>query len=459
MAEKVERTDKKQMPESENKWEQNGVQEMRILVLSNEVWNDRINGNNVTSNWFEGMDAEFANIYASPEAPYNRCCKKYFQITDMMMLKSILQGKKAGKDLSNVDMDDHVHASTAEEEPKQLYRFLKAISGSFLRFVRELLWLWGTYDTAALKQFIDEFQPDIVFSERMATCKMLRLERIIYNMTKAPMFAFTGDDEYSLRQLSFSPFFWINRFMVRKRLRENVKHYRIYYTLSLEQKEFYERIFGCKCKLLYKCGEFQGEYREHQVHTPIRLIYAGKFYCNRWKVLGKIANALREVNKDGQKMILEIYTKDTPTRKQNKLLNDGFSSIIRGPVSQEELREIYRQSDVALHVESNDLKYRLATRFSFSTKIIDCIFSGCAVLAYCWDQHSGLTYLKRENAGICVSSKRELMNTLQRMCNEKNFIPDLAYKAYLCGAMKHSRQKVQEMLLNDFTTSIVTEGT
>ena len=26
---------------------------MRILVLSNEVWNDKINGNNVTTNWFE----------------------------------------------------------------------------------------------------------------------------------------------------------------------------------------------------------------------------------------------------------------------------------------------------------------------------------------------------------------------------------------------------------------------
>ena len=59
---------------------------MRILVLSNEVWNDRINGNNVTSNWFEGMDAEFANIYASPDEPLNNCCQRYYQITDSMML-------------------------------------------------------------------------------------------------------------------------------------------------------------------------------------------------------------------------------------------------------------------------------------------------------------------------------------------------------------------------------------
>ena len=70
---------------------------MRILVLSSEVWNDKINGNNVITNWFEGMQAEFANIYASPGEPFNQCCKKYFQITDLMMLKSILSGKNAGK--------------------------------------------------------------------------------------------------------------------------------------------------------------------------------------------------------------------------------------------------------------------------------------------------------------------------------------------------------------------------
>ena len=81
--------------------------------------------------------------------------------------------------------------------------------------------------------------------------------------------------------------------------------------------------------------------------------------------MGKIADAIRELNKDDLKTDLEIYTKDVPTKKQNRLLNDGRSAIIKGAVSQEELREIYHQADVALHVESDDLKYRLATRFSF----------------------------------------------------------------------------------------------
>ena len=114
---------------------------MKILILSNEVWNDKINGNNVISSWFEGMKAELANIYASPGAPYNTCCEKYFQITDTMMLNSIIKGVKAGKNLGRLETGTSVQESIAESEPKKLYRFLKSISGSFLRLVRELLWL------------------------------------------------------------------------------------------------------------------------------------------------------------------------------------------------------------------------------------------------------------------------------------------------------------------------------
>lgn len=423
---------------------------MRILVLSDEVWNDKINGNNVTTSWFEGMNADFANIYTSPGMPDNPCCKTYFQVTDMMMLRSIFTKQKAGKVLED---SEGVAGVSAEQEPKHLYRMLKKISGSWLRTMREILWSLGQYNQEELKRFLENFQPDVIFSERRATCKMLRLETVVQKLCQAPMFAFTGDDEYSLKQFSVSSFFWMNRFAVRKRLRQNVRQYEIYYTLSLEQKLYYERIFGCRCKVLHKCGTHKGAYREHTVHHPIKLIYAGKLYCNRWRILAKIAQALREINADEVKMVLEIYTKDAVTLKQSRLLNDGRNSVIKGAVSQEELRCVYQEADIALHVESDDIKNRLATRLSFSTKIVDCLFSGCAVLACCWDQHSGFTYLQRENAAICFTPKTDLKKLLQMICKDPQIICDYSEKAYLCAEKKHLQQNIQNMLLDDFRAS------
>ena len=106
---------------------------MRILILSNEVWNDKINGNNVISNWFEGIDAKFANIYASPEAPDNKCCRNYFQITDSMMAKSIITGNKAEKRIHHDNNTSNIEIySLAETEPKKLYDFLMRERSHFL---------------------------------------------------------------------------------------------------------------------------------------------------------------------------------------------------------------------------------------------------------------------------------------------------------------------------------------
>lgn len=424
---------------------------MKILVLSYEVWNDKINGNNVTSNWFEGMEAEFANIYTSPGEPYNNCCQKYYQITDSMMAKSIITNKKAGKKVDWIPNAQQEQRAVAEAEPQKLYKFLKAISGDWLRLMREVLWLWGKYDIDGMKEFIDEFQPDIIFSERMATCKMLRLEKVVTQISKAPLIAFTGDDEYSLRQFKISPFYWINRFMVRRRLRDMVRKYEIYYTLSQEQLEDYKKRFGCNMKILQKCGVLSsGEYIERDVNSPIRIIYAGKLYMNRWKALADIVEVLKEINKNEVKMILEIYTRDQLTQKQDRLLNDNVNSYVRGAVSQEELAEKYKEADIALHVESKQLSQRLMTRLSFSTKIIDCLFSGCAVLAYCWSEQSGWRYLKREDAAICVESKEELRHNLKKMCENPQVVQMYAKKAYECCQRNHQKETVQENLLRDF---------
>lgn len=428
---------------------------MRILVLTSEVWNDKINGNNVISNWFDGFDAEFANIYGEPDAPYNNCCKKYFQITDKMMAKSIFFGKKAGIRLDYSEAEFGEMKPVAEKKPVKLYSVLKSVSGDFLRLIRELLWIWGRYDIESMKSFIDDFSPDIIFSIRMASCKMLRLEKIVSEMTDAPMVAFTGDDEYSLRQFKLSPFYWQNRFMVRKRLREMVSKYKLYYTLSQEQLEDYENRFGCRMRILRKCGIIDEECNiERSVNKPIRMIYAGKLYMNRWKALAEIVSCIRAVNRCEQKLILEIYTKDKITAKQNELLNDGYNSVIKGGVSQEELRDVYRNADIALHVESQQLQQRLLTRLSFSTKIIDCLFSGCAVMAYCWKEQSGWKYLKKEDAAMCIEKKEDLAYWINKMVEKPELISNYRKKAYDCCVRNHIKDTIQNNLMDDFCEAI-----
>ena len=421
---------------------------MKILLITDEVWNDEIHGNNVLSNWFNGFDAEFANVYCSPGKPRHIVCKKYFQITDSMMLKSLISKQKAGISFYSDIKGDF--SANIENVNTKLYNFLKSISTESIRLLREILWSVGKYNIELLEQFINDFKPDIIFSPRFASIKILRLEKIIHKISNVPIIAFTGDNEYSLKAFSLSPFFWIRKFLTRSVINKWMYIYARYYTLSEEQLEEYTRKFGAKFAILRKGGDFSRELIEKKINNPIRIIYAGKLYSNRWKTLSKLVKTIKCVNAHKQKYILEIYTKDTISRRQNKLLNDKKNSYIKGVVSPENLKRIYEESDIALHVESFDLTNKLKTRLSFSTKIIDCLASGCAVMVISWEKHSGFTYLKKEDAAFSLNNTKLVKQTLEQIYDNPEILNIYIEKAHSCGVRNHHIYQVQEKLYKDF---------
>ena len=324
---------------------------MRILVITDEVWNDRIHGNNVLSNWFDGFDAEFANIYCSPGFPNNNCCNRYFQITDKMMLKSIVKGKRAGRIVEKIESnktDKYINTDLN-------VNFLKKCLPNVLRTLKEFVWNVGRYDIDLLKKFLDDFDPDIIFSVRFAKRKILRLENIVQNICKCPIVAFTGDDEYSLKMFSFSPFAWYNKFVQRHSLKKMFKKYSLYYTLSDEQKDEYNKIFDCPVKILRKCADFDKDFILKESTYPIKIVYAGKTYCNRWKTLIEVTKAVQKISANGDKVQFHIYTADKLSEKIFNKLHDGKCSFVHSAVPSSELNLIYLSSDIVLHVESFDI--------------------------------------------------------------------------------------------------------
>ena len=194
-----------------------------------------------------------------------------------------------------------------------------------------------------------------------------------------------------------------------------------------------------------------------EVHKPIKFIYAGGIYLNRHKSLIEIANTLRilnsksDSNPNGEvKAELHLYTGSQLNDKASNLLNDGRSVFNHGLISPNELSRIYQDSDVAIHCESFDLKYRLMTRLSFSTKIIDCFQSGCAILAIAWEEHTGIKCLKREDAAICVTSLKDIKGAVTRIVENPKLIQEYSLKAYECEKRNHRIEDVQKKLYDAF---------
>ena len=433
---------------------------MKILLITSEEWNDYVYGNGVLTNWFTGFDAEFAQIYTSPGLPINNICDKYFQITDSQMVKSIMGCRKAGGVVAKVEHPAKIAEAMQNAQRKGIYGVMKKISMTInapVIMLRDFIWTHGRYDEVALKKFIDDFNPDIVFCPRYLSPKIMRLEKIVSTMTEAPFVAFTGDDDASLPTYGN----WLSRLRKRKihnQFKEHVSLYKHFFTFSEDQAKEYAEEYGVETSTLMKSGDFDGVYNPKPVGKPIRLVYAGRLYCNRWKSLSEIGKALQIINNDGIRMVLDIYTMDSPTCEQTVALSEEKFIYMKGSVTPSRLKTIYGEADIALHVESLDEYYRMVTRVSFSTKIIDLMASTCAIMAICWNKHAGYQYLKKYDAAFCIADYSEILPQLKAICDNPALVQVYAKKAYECGKINHSRETIHQQIRTKFNEVIAGKG-
>lgn len=426
---------------------------MKILLITAEEWNDYVYGNGVLTNWFTGFDAEFAQIYTSPGLPNNKVCSKYFQIDERQMVKSLYSNTKAGREVKMPTNEREQDAAKSNAQRKGIYGIFKKLSlwmHTPIVMLQDFIWMTGRYDKAALQRFIDGYKPDVVFCPQLGNPKMWRLEKLVKGMTDIPFVAFTGDDEASYQQVSKSPLFWLRRWYCHNGLKNSVKIFSHYFMHSKEQAQDYTNEYGVPTSTLYKCGDFSNEFVKKSVGSPIRLVYAGRLYCNRWKTLAEIGKALHKINKHGERMVLDIYTQEALTNEQRKALSPENSVYMKGSVNPQQLKEVYRNADIALHVESMDKKNRLATRVSFSTKIIDLMASSCAILAVGWNRHCGYQYLRDNDAAFCVDNYSDILPMLQRIIDNPSLVQNYAQKAYECGRKNHTREKIQKHIRDKF---------
>lgn len=425
---------------------------VKVLVLVTDPWRTDTSGGNTIDNFFSGMgNVEFAHLYCSDGMPDNTVCDRYFQISQTEVVKKFLFHKKVGHAFRWKRETEFKEEKKSKDGSVQIIiNKFKIVRPQFLLTIRKLLWFYSNWKTKELKSFVLDFSPDVIYAPCYASPFQLALTRYVKEIAGCKVVTWSADDNYSLRQFSLSPFFWLNRFWDRRCLRKTYPYYDKFYSVSEDEIKELEPIVGKRMAILRKGVNVPNCYKGRELNNPLKFIYAGNLYCNRDRILLRIANALRKLNEESVKAELHIYTGSKLKAKLAERLNDGRSVYNHGLISPQELSEIYQHSDVAIHCESFGLKDRLATRLSFSTKIIDCFQSGCAILAIAWKEHTALKYLQKEDAAICIAEEDCIETAVIELANDRERIMDYMKKAYECEKRNHKIEDIQGKLYKDF---------
>lgn len=419
------------------------MDKLKILVVSYLPWSNDISVGNTLSNIFHGLEdrMDFANIYFREDIPNNDIVSRFFNISEKQLAKSIFNRKEVGKQI-------FVENSVKKHDFSKRYNKARSMRWDSMLLAQDMIGLLGKWKTKGLDDFVEEYQPDFIFGPLgrvPASNNLMRYVSLKYNV---PLVTYPWDDHYSLKKVSFSPFFWIKTFVERHAIKKCAKQSSLMYGITQTMCDEYQGYFHKKLKVLYKGYDFINMPSINEPKLPLKFIFMGNLGSGRWKVLSKIAGAINELNVKDKKAELFIYSMSPKTNTMIKALNEGDSHLMP-PVDSKDVLSTMNSADVLVHVEPTSLKDRLFFRLSFSTKLVDYFYNARCIFAFGGDTGS-MRYLKDNDAAIVESNVHNIKEQIGRLVNHPSLVKEYAEKAWNCGLNNHQIRKIQDSLYSDF---------
>ncbi len=426
----------------------------KVLVISRSSWDDTNNTGNTLSNIFQNWEStSIANLYCRDSLPNNNICENYFKITERLLIKKLFLGKgstgiriegSAHKIKNNTKYKDKVYI----KKEKKFYDFFRNNRWHIFLWLRELLWKTGLWKDENLNNFLLDFNPDIIYSAAYDSFYMHDLLSYVKKYTNAKVILFHCDDYVTFNQYSWSPFYWMNRLVLRFKMRQSIKLADKNYCIIDEQAKVYNKIFNIKFDLLYKVGDFKKKPLDYINNTPLKIVYTGNVVYGRIESLVKIAGVLKEINKKGILIKLYLYTGNIISDKNKKKLLKTNSVEIMGSVDYAEIPKIISNADLLLHVESFEKKEMKTTALSFSTKLVDYFMAGRPILAIGWENSASIKYLNDNEIGVVAQNESDLIIILNDFVKNPK-LSNLGKKTWLFGKENHNRNIVLKEFINN----------
>ena len=419
---------------------------MKILVITLNAWNFSNSTGNTVSNLFAKLadGDEVANVYCRNEKIDNNICWRYFKVTESDILQNLLSPQRCG----NVINKRASIQKQLSNSPNGGMAYFRKHRYTIFLLLRELIWLIPVWKNSRLKEFVQNFGPDIIYMHGHYNLYMHWMLSYCQKLSGAKVVMYWADDMYGRKKKAPLGHFYEN--LLRKRFRKSIELSALLFGGSLQLCDEYSNLFGKKFVPFFKeCKQIRLD-ENKVVNSPLMIVYAGNLLFGREGIMVKLVKAITQINNTGahNRIFLKIFSNTPPSKESLRYLDDKKSSSFLGCKPYSEVCEEMDKSDIALFVESFDKECILSTRLSFSTKIIDCMQSTAAILAIGPKEIASIDYLSRNQLGYVITDINDLMQKLLYLTNHPEIIAEVNKKKVEFAIKNHtntSEKALEEM--------------
>ena len=421
-----------------------------ILVSTVGAWSEQTGSNTMSELFRDYPKDKVACLYIRADLSDSAACHHYFHIYEGRVLKSILKrGMATGEEYWLGDFKDETKDL---KEEKERYGKFRRKRNWFYLMAREFVWMFGQWKTKELNSFLENYNPEVLFFPIESYIHFNRInEYIIKKCNPKKVIGYMWDDNFTYKQDIHSLGFKIHRWWLRHGVKRLVGACDTVFAISPKMKREVDASFGINSVLLTKPIYHFNVVKEYLPHYPIKILYTGKLIYGRDETVSQIVEAIKEINHDGQKVLLQVFTDtELPLTLKERICVAGCCEI-KGFVPQSEVIKIQREADVLLYVESLSNAH-LTARLSFSTKMTDYLASGSCIWAVGNGDLAPLEYLKSEYAGIVSTSTESIRKALQQIVKSPEILQQYAQKAQRCGRNNHNADAILQLFYKTITT-------
>lgn len=335
-----------------------------------------------------------------------------------------LSEKAAIKSIANRHIDCFRKSSENGNKEADFYQ-KKIIFRNFLRFIRDILWKLSNWKKSSFKEFLISQKFDYIVAPSEASHYFLNILEFAVKTSGAKLIFYNWDDNITYKQNQISPLFYLYRFITRKKLKLLNKYAFKHLSISDFTKFDVDLFFKCDSTVIQKLiylNENKLLDNKNVGNSTLKIIYAGNLLNGREKTIINVAKTLQKppfINN----YEMNIYSDNTSIKKISNKINYKNIHIYK-TISHDNLIKEEANSSIALLCEGMSFRKRKISRLSVSTKFIDYISAGTAIIAYN-DKLSATSYIiSKEKIGYICESTKELSNILNAVLLNRNIIKD-----------------------------------
>ena len=421
----------------------------KVLIVSASPL-DINNGNMSTlCNYFEDYDSvRLAQIYCTAEIPNTNSCKKFFLVSHLSIVRKLFKWNTViGQEIKVAKNNCNITESDVKKE-NSIGGFIRSHRSVVYRYILDFLWDLGLWKNKNLRKFIKDFNPDVIWCESYPSKCIHQLGMYVSKVSEKPSVLFLQDEVYNyVPGMDISS--KLRRLFIRSAVKKHIKMSNSCFVASPLMKDVYDKEFGINSIFIaksFKCNELPPV--ATKVHNPIRIVYLGNVVYGRIFTLLKIAEALKELNNEGIKYELSIYTGQYINDEDKEFFSSVPGVILMEPVPYDKVPEVMSNNDVLLFVESFDPHHKYDAHLSFSTKITEYLRSGRCIMAIGPDDIAPLMYFKENDAAICVNDVSTLTKQLTESLTEENVLA-YASRARKCFVDNHERDMMNARIYGE----------